>query len=302
MNLKFPQKKILLIGDFMVDYYQFGSSARFSPEAPIPVINLEKELIVPGGAGNVAMNLRSLGMHVTCLGCIGEDKWGNKLISILNEKKISTKYIEQKKNHITTLKQRVYCNNKQQSRVDHEAILDNWTPKNAVKYSDYDLVILSDYNKGVFSKKWFEPSCNDFVILDPKTLKKHLLSSVNIITPNLNELSILSAQELNSDQSIIRAAQKLLLEYSLDYILVTRGEDGLLVIGKNDFVKYIDPNLVKSPDVTGAGDTVVSVFSTLYLTTNDIIYSASVANKAAAKVVARKGTSVVDLEDLKSFL
>ena len=141
MNLKFPKKKILLIGDFMVDYYQFGSSARLSPEAPIPVINLEKESIVPGGAGNVAMNLSSLGMNVTCLGCIGKDVWGDKLLSILNEKKITTKYIEQKKNQITTLKQRVYCNNKQQSRIDHESILDNWTPKNTVRYSDYDLVI-----------------------------------------------------------------------------------------------------------------------------------------------------------------
>jgi len=155
--VKFNKLKVLLIGDFMVDYYQYGSSNRLSPEAPIPVVNLESEVVVPGGAGNVAMNLKSLGANVTCLGCIGDDLWGDKLISVLKENKICTKNIEQRKGHITTLKQRVYCDDKQYSRVDSELFLADWKPKIKINYSNYDLIILSDYNKGIFSENWFSP-------------------------------------------------------------------------------------------------------------------------------------------------
>lgn len=286
----------------MVDYYQYGSSNRLSPEAPIPVVNLESEVVVPGGAGNVAMNLKSLGANITCLGCVGDDFWGNKLISVLKENKICTKNIEKRKGHITTLKQRVYCDDKQYSRVDNELFLANWKPKIKIDFSNYDLIILSDYNKGVFSENWFYPQEKTNVIIDPKNINNHILSSSNIMTPNLNELSKISGEKIESSNSIVRAAKKLLVSYNMDFIIATRGADGLSIIGNDNYVEHIKPHFVDDPDVTGAGDTIVAVFSLVYTITKNVVQAATIANSAAASVVSQKGTTVVKFEDLERFL
>ena len=285
----------------MVDYYQYGSSNRLSPEAPIPVVNLESEVVVPGGAGNVAMNLKSLGANITCLSCVGDDFWGDKLISILNENKICTKNIERRKGHITTFKQRVYCDDKQYSRIDNELFLENWKPKIKINYSNYDLIILSDYNKGIFSKNWFSPPEKINVIIDPKNINNHILNSSNIMTPNLDELSKISGQKIESSNSIVRAAKKLLVLYNMDFIIATRGADGLSIIGNDNYVEHIKPHSVNDPDVTGAGDTIVAVFSLVYTITKNVEHAATIANSAAASVVSQKGTTVVKFEDLERF-
>ena len=300
--MKLSKQKVLLIGDFMVDYYQYGSSNRLSPEAPIPVVNLEKEVIVPGGAGNVAMNLRSLGLDVTCLGFVGDDYWGNKLISILNENQICAKNIEQITGHLTTLKQRVYCDSKQQSRVDQESYLQDWEPKNKLDFNEFDFIILSDYNKGIFHKEWFSLDEKTNVVLDPKNINTHILNSSSIITPNIYELSKISDEVIDSEDTLVKASQKLLSNFNLNYILVTRGEKGITLVGKNNFVEHIKPHFVKNPDVTGAGDTIVAVFSSIYFLTNDVKYAAFIANLAASIVVNKKGTSVIQLEELKKFV
>ncbi|SVD15003.1 uncharacterized protein METZ01_LOCUS367857, partial [marine metagenome] len=137
----------------MIDHYIIGTSNRMSPEAPVPVVIPEQEYSIPGGAGNVAMNLSLMGANVTCVGCIGDDNWGKKLISILKNEGINIEAINIINNHPTTLKQRIYSDGKQVARLDTEKII-NWQPDSEMKhdYNDYDIIILSDYNKGVLNE------------------------------------------------------------------------------------------------------------------------------------------------------
>lgn len=301
MKLDFSQINILLIGDFMVDHYFFGTSNRLSPEAPIPVVNLEDEVITPGGAGNVAMNLKSLGVNVTCLGCVGDDFFGKKLISIFEKNDINIEKIEILKDYKTTRKQRVYCDSKQQSRLDSEDLLFDWAPSEEINYDKFDLIILSDYNKGVFSSKWFDPGDKD-VVLDPKKLNINIFKESSIITPNISELSDLTNTDLKNKNMTVKAAHKLLKQYDLKYVITTLGDKGMIIVDHQGLVESIPSHNVKNPDVTGAGDTVLAIFSSIYAISKDVIFSAKVANLGASMVVAEKGTTQINLKNLEASI
>jgi len=300
MNLNFSDIKVLLIGDFMIDHYIMGISNRMSPEAPVPVITPEKEYSIPGGAGNVAMNLSLLGANVTCVGNIGNDVWGQKLLSILNSEGINTKGIEIIDNHCTTLKQRIYSDNKQVARLDTEKIMD-WQSEFNIE-QDYDIIILSDYNKGVLNNLWFNINDIKNVIVDPKKNSfSHYKGSV-IITPNLNELYKASNIDIKDNESIVSACNELIKENSFEYIVAKKGNQGMTIVGKDNFVKHIEAHYVENPDVTGAGDTVIAALSIAYAKTNDIEFSAKFANAAAAIVVGKSGTATVTIKEVKELL
>ena len=150
----------------MIDHYIVGTSNRVSPEAAVPVVIPKKDYSIPGGAGNVAMNLSLLGANVMCVGCIGNDIWGEKLLSILKNEGIKTEGIELIDDHPTTLKQRIYSDGEQVARLDTEKII-NWQPNAEVQHN-YDIIILSDYNKGILNNLWFDIDNLDNVIVDPK--------------------------------------------------------------------------------------------------------------------------------------
>ncbi len=305
MNLDFSNIKVLVVGDFMIDHYIIGESNRISPEAPVPVVVPKKEYSIPGGAGNVAMNISALGSQVTCLGVIGNDVFGKKLIEIFNKNNISSKYIETIDNYSTTLKERIYCNGVQVARVDKEEQLE-WKPNQLEElsdYSDYDIIILSDYDKGVLMKPWFiKPNKTD-VILDPKNERhEHLFMHSNIITPNLNELTKLSEVNINNKDSIVSACNKLIKEKNFDYVIAKKGDKGITIVGKQDFVKHIEAYKVDSPDVTGAGDTVIAALSIAYAKTNDIEFSAKFANAAAAIVVNKPETASVTIDEINNYI
>jgi rfaE bifunctional protein kinase chain/domain len=304
MKLDFSDIKVLLIGDFMIDHYTVGRSTRMSPEAPVPIVTETQEYSKPGGAGNVAMNLSSMGANITCIGAVGNDIWGQKLIEILNSNNINTKYIELIKDYTTTLKQRVYSNGIQIARVDQEEYLD-WNPNLSENfdYADYDVIILSDYSKGVLIRPWFfEPKGID-VILDPKNKKwKHLFKHSNIITPNLNELKKISGMNITDNHSILNACNQLIKDNNFDYIIAKKGNQGMTIVGKDNFVKHIEAHYVENPDVTGAGDTVIAVLSIVYAKTNDIEFSAKFANAAASIVVGKLGTATTTVEEIKKLL
>tara|TARA_B100001057_G_scaffold272203_1_gene272475 strand:+ start:5623 stop:6549 length:927 start_codon:yes stop_codon:yes gene_type:complete len=304
VNLDFSKIKVLLIGDFMIDNYIIGSSNRMSPEAPVPVVIPEEEYSIPGGAGNVAMNLSALGSDVTCLGLVGDDRFGNKLIEILNDNNVSTKYIEKIKNHHTTLKKRIYCNGTQVARIDKEKLID-WSPTqlDSLDYTDYDVIILSDYNKGVLIRPWFVKPKEIDVVLDPKDKRwEHLFKHSNIITPNLNELKELTGMDIIDENSILNACTKLIKRNNFDYVIAKKGEKGMTVIGKNDFEVHINPHYVDSPDVTGAGDTVIAALSIAYAKTNDMKFSAELANTAAACVVRKTGTATITIDEINNYI
>jgi len=299
MNLDFSDIKVLLIGDFMIDYYIIGTSNRMSPEAPVPVVTPEKEYSIPGGAGNVATNLNAMGADITCIGFVGNDNWGEKLLSILDTKGINIQGIEIIDNHSTTVKQRIYSDGKQVARLDTEKIID-WQPNSKIKhnYGAYDIVILSDYNKGTLNHSWFNMKNFNTVIVDSKKNNFNYYSQANIITPNLNELKRACKLEIDSNQSLVNACNHLIAQCNFQYIVTKKGADGMTVVGNNNFVKHIAAHPVENPDVTGAGDTVIAALSLAYAKTGDIEVSAKIANVAASIVVGKLGTTVVNIDEL----
>ena len=314
MNLDFSDIKVLVIGDFMIDHYIMGESNRMSPEAPVPVVVPKEEFSIPGGAGNVAMNLKLMGADVTCVGCIGNDIWGEKLLSILKNEGINTKRIEIIDDHPTTLKQRIYSDGKQVARLDTEKII-NWEIDDFTTdiAENYDVMILSDYNKGVLhnsdlfltliSVSQLSPDNRlETIIVDPKKDDFYHYNGVNIITPNLDELHKATKMKIDDNESIIKACKKLIEEYCIEYVVAKKGDEGITVVGEDNFVKHIKPHTVENPDVTGAGDTVIAALSIAYAKTNDIEFSAKYANAAAAIAVDKTGTASVSTKEIEKLL
>ena len=308
MKFNFSNINVLLIGDFMVDHYIMGTSNRISPEAPVPVVIPEKEYSIPGGAGNVAMNLSAMGANVKCLGVVGNDIWGKKLLSILKNKGIDVDDMDVVKGHLTTLKKRIYSNGKQVARIDTEKIIDNFLLSNfnlSKHLKEKDVCILSDYNKGViqnadldYNNKIFN---TNILIVDPKKNDFSFYEKANIITPNLNELQKATKIEIQDSQSIIAACNELIKKHHFHYIVAKRGADGMTVVGKDNFIKHIEAHSVKNPDVTGAGDTVIAALSIAYAKTQDIALSAHFANNAAATVVGKPGTAIASLQEIEKL-
>ena len=301
MNLDFSDIKVLVVGDFMIDHYIIGESNRMSPEAPVPVVVPKKEYVIPGGAGNVAMNMSSLGAQVSCVGVIGDDSWGEKLLSILNEKGIDSTYIDKIKDFKTTLKQRIYSNDRQIVRIDNEEILKQKCSFMDEKFNNYDVIILSDYNKGVLTTNWFQKPENATVFLDPK--KSFInFNQCDIITPNLNELKQLSGNNIISEEDIKESCKMILNKYNLKYIIAKRGDEGITIIGNNDYVKHLKAKFVEAPDVTGAGDTVISSISLAFAVTNNIEKSAEFAIYSSALAVSKLGTATVTIDEINNYI
>ena len=300
MNLDFSDIKVLLIGDFMIDHYIMGTSTRMSPEAPVPVVTPEKDYSIPGGAGNVAMNLKLMGANVTCVGCVGNDIWGKKLLSILKNEGVKTEGIELIDGHPTTLKQRIYSDGRQVARLDTEKII-NWQSNYQIR-QNYDIIILSDYNKGVLNNLWFDINNLDTVIVDPKKDTFNHYKESTIITPNLNELKKASNIDIKDDKSIVDACGQLIKENNFKYIVAKKGDQGMTIVGEDNFFRHIKAHDVENPDVTGAGDTVIAALSLAYAQTKDIELSAKIANTAAAVVVGKIGTATVTIEEINNYI
>ena len=303
MKLDFKDLKVLLIGDFMVDQYILCASTRMSPEAPVPVLNPNKIYSSPGGAGNVALNLRELGANVTCVGCIGSDSEGIELSEFLEDKGINTDFL-----YITgiptTLKKRYYSNGNQVLRVDFERVIDDWHPSiSDIDYNKYDLIILSDYNKGVLNNEWFLNISGKNIFVDPKKDNFSFYSNATVITPNINELQRATNLKIKDDNSIVRACQSIIEKNSnLEYILAKKGDKGMTIVGKNGYLKHIEAHKVDNPDVTGAGDTVIAAFSLAFAKTNNVEDSARIANAAAAIVVGKTGTATVTISEINNYI
>lgn len=301
MSFDFQSIKVLVVGDLMIDNYIIGSSSRLSPEAPVPVILPTSNYSIAGGAANVAMNISSLGAQVSCAGVIGDDSWGEKLLSILINEGIETTHIERIKNFNTTVKQRIYSNDKQIARIDNEEYLEQKCSFMDESYDNYDLVVLSDYNKGVLTTNWFKKPKNTTVFLDPKKSFINFNQS-DIITPNLNELKQLSGNNIISEEDIKESCKIILTKYNLKYIIAKRGDKGITIIGNNDYVKHLKAKFVETPDVTGAGDTVISSMSLAFAVTNDIEKSAEFAINASALAVSKSGTATVTIDEINNYI
>jgi len=325
---KFNKKNILVIGDVILDQYIRGSVSRISPEAPVPVVLQEEAFFTPGGAANVAQNLSSLGASVTLIGHIGDDAEGKIFKKELKRKKISTQGLLVDKKLPTITKTRVIAQHQQIVRIDKEKInthedkeltqkIFDFVQKHLV---DFDAVIISDYGKGLVTPELINFLCtkskekNKILTVDPKVEHFGFYRNVTAITPNLKEaenairnIKITSSasktlkihsDKLKTDQDIDLAGKELLEYLELDSLLMTLGEHGMRLFEKGKKPFSIKTKAIEVYDVSGAGDTVISVFTLCLAAGSDKKQAADIANFAAGIVVEKMGAVAVTKKEL----
>ncbi len=305
----FKKKKLLIVGDLILDRYIWGKVSRISPEAPVPIVEVTDENYLLGGAANVANNIASLGAHATIVGVAGHDRGGEILTKILTERGIRSDGVF-RSSRPTTMKARVIAHSQQVVRFDREDKnkVEGKLLKNILDYlhseiSGHDAVIISDYKKGVISAEMVEKVLkesrpkNIFVAVDPKIGHFHCYRKVSLITPNIHEASSASGVEIKDEKSLINAGKALLRKLVCSAVLITRGEHGMSLFRKDKVVHI--PTVAKNVfDVTGAGDTVIATFTLAYTAGASMEESAVIANHAAGIVVGEVGTAVITLDHL----
>ncbi|NIT13277.1 MAG: D-glycero-beta-D-manno-heptose-7-phosphate kinase, partial [Candidatus Dadabacteria bacterium] len=309
--------RIIVIGDLMLDKYIAGDVYRTSPEAPVPVVNVYREYEVPGGAANVAVNIRSLGPKVQLFGLIGNDSEGKTLIQLLKASKINIGGIIADRKRNTTTKSRIIANNQQVVRIDKE---NNSTPaagvynslvskiKKAINSDNINAIVFSDYCKGVISKKIISEITklaakkNIFTVADPKGKDPLKYKGIKVLTPNSKEASELSGIDLEHNADISKAAKHIIDKCRLEGIVITRGKHGIAYRLGDKPLKTVSSIAKEVYDVTGAGDTVISTFSVCYLLSRDWEFAVSAANRAAGIVVSRVGTSSLSQSELLNLI
>ncbi|MBF0558587.1 MAG: D-glycero-beta-D-manno-heptose-7-phosphate kinase [Nitrospirae bacterium] len=304
----FKQKKILIIGDLILDRFIFGKVNRISPEAPVPVVDVVSETFLLGGASNVANNIVALGGKVSIAGIIGRDNAGKRLRGLLEQKGVGTVGVLED-NRPTTVKTRVVAHNQQIVRFDREdnRRLEGKNLSQMLSYikeatSEHDVVIVSDYRKGFVSAalikalvKCAKPN-KTFIAVDPKVGHFHFYKNVSLITPNLMEASQGSGVDIHDEKSLLKAGKSLMNRLSCGSVLITRGEDGMSLFERSGTKEikttHIPTVAQKVFDVTGAGDTVIATFALAFAAGASLKNAAVIANHAAGIVVGEVGTAV----------
>jgi D-beta-D-heptose 7-phosphate kinase/D-beta-D-heptose 1-phosphate adenosyltransferase len=307
---KFANKRILVVGDLILDRHVFGQVNRISPEAPVPVVWAKSENFKAGGAANVGMNLIDLGAQVTLCGLTGADSFGQRLRSLLSKKKLATNFIFKDKNRRTTLKTRIIAHHQQVVRLDWESN-DNFPEKitkniiNKLKnnFNKFDAVIVEDYGKGVVNPlliKELISLCdkkNKIITVDPKEDHFQYYRGVTTLTPNLNEAQIATGMKARNKNEIKNIGKKLLNKLKPKSILLTLGEDGMMLFEKKK-IKHIPTAALEVYDVTGAGDTVISLFTLALASGATSFEAAQIANLGAGSVVGQLGAATINKKEL----
>lgn len=307
---EFNNIKIAVIGDVMLDTYWWGNVNRISPEAPVPIVALQKNELRLGGAANVALNLVSLQAQTTIISVIGKDDEGKKLQQLLAKENINTKYIVESANRITTNKTRILSRNQQMMRLDAEITtdLDVETENNLLSnIENYiinekpQVIIFEDYNKGVLTQNIIAKTIelcqqhNVITTVDPKRKNFFSYVGVDIFKPNLVEVKDglnLLLEEINiSSLTNIHQQLKAKLQHKISFI--TLSEKGVFYNSEND-QKIIPTHIRNIADVSGAGDTVISVASLVYAATKNILLAAEMANIAGGLVCEEVGTAAIN--------
>ncbi len=309
---KFPGTRTLVVGDVMLDHYIWGQVSRISPEAPVPVVNVTRENLLLGAATNVVNNIHSLGGKVGICGVIGSDDAGRQLVHMLRGQGIRTDGLIVEHGRPTTIKTRIIAHSQQVVRFDREAksSIEKETHKQIYAYvkqqvlEGLDAIVLSDYCKGVVTKGLVRDIValakkNKVVVsVDPKISHFGIYSGVTILTPNTKEASLGSKIEINDEKSLISAGKQLLSRLKCSAVLITRGEHGMSLFERGG-ITHIPTVAREVYDVTGAGDTVISVLTLAMAAGASLGDAARLSNFAAGIVVGVVGTATVKPEELK---
>ena len=307
----FDGAKILVVGDLILDEFIWGNVSRISPEAPVPVVWVENENFMPGGASNVANNIRSMGGSVCLAGAVGEDHRGGILQSLLREKGVGCDGIYMDSGRPTTLKTRVIAHHQQVVRIDREAqkALPEEVLKKILQYvcdqiRNVDAIIIEDYGKGVVVPRLVKEIVKiakkhkKIITVDPKEGHFSYYKGVTTITPNHHEASFASGIAIKDDASLEKAGKKLLKKLNCESVLITLGENGMCLFEKGKRMVKI-PTLAQDVyDVSGAGDTVISTYTLARARKATALEAAHLSNCAAGIVVGKVGVAVTQSGEL----
>lgn len=315
----FAKKRILVVGDLMLDRYVSGTVARISPEAPVPVVQVTREQSRPGGAANVAANIRSLGGAVVMAGVVGEDAAGRELAGVLAERGVSTAAVVADARVRTTVKTRVMAERQQIVRVDHDnldgihpACVDALCKRIAGAIPEVDGVIIEDYSKGVVCQRVVDTIMRHtrgtrvLTGLDPKDNRALRFSSLTLATPNFLEACIaaelphkpLGDGDPRRNPLLIKAGEVLVRRWNCTLLIITLGPHGMYLVTRNERPLHIPTEAREVFDVSGAGDTVIATAMLAMVSGAGHRQAAMLANVAAGVVVAKIGTATCSADEL----
>lgn len=305
--------RILVLGDVMLDHSIVGDAERISPEAPVPVINIERETWTLGGAANVAHNLKALGAFVTLFGLVGQDENAWRLRSLAQDMGIDTHFFAD--NHRpTTVKTRVIARGQQLLRLDHESRkkmgddLRSLVSQHLTHLHQMDVIVISDYAKGFITPELMDSireiaaKINSPVMVDPKPANAHCYKGTYLITPNLKEAEAMSGIKIRDISSAQEAARSIKKRLEVQAVLVTLGPKGMVLYISDELNTHLPTRAKDVFDVTGAGDTVIAVLAWALAKGASLEDAAYLANVAAGIVVAKVGTATTSTEELAGAL
>ena len=317
----FRGKRIAVVGDLMLDAYTWGKVNRISPEAPVPIVQVTRRTIRPGGAANVIRNIVSLGASAAAFGIVGDDLHGNELRKLLDQEGIDPVGVLTDPDRPTTFKERIIAGSQQLLRLDDEqqtAVNEKIRENLCEKFGHYlktvrpDAVILEDYAKGLFSSEYAQrivdlcSAENIPVTLDPNARNPLNLHHLTIMKPNRAEAyeiaGIPQPVTGNSLDSLKAVAAKIRREWQVKYLLISLAEDGMALFANDGSCKLIPTRAKEVFDVSGAGDTVIAASTLALCVKDDPVQAAEIANYAAGVVVGKLGTATVTADELKNAL
>lgn len=308
---KFYGKKVAVIGDMMLDCYFWGSVSRISPEAPVPIVEIDNEFFRFGGAANVALNILKLGGIPVPIGVIGNDNDGDIFKNLLNDSGIQADGIFIDKSRPTTAKSRVIADGQHVVRIDKESkeYISSETSQKLFTFlnrsiDDLDALILQDYNKGVLSydliKESIETANNKgkIITVDPKFNNFFSYKNVTVFKPNKKESEDALGVKFKTEEDIIKAGEKLISKINSQYLLLTLGENGIALFDKENNYWRIPTKARKVADVSGAGDTVISTLTVALSAGADIKTASYLANYAGGLVCEEVGILPIEIDYL----
>jgi len=313
-----PAKRFLVIGDLMLDEFVWGKVGRISPEAPVPVVEVSGESFFPGGAANVARNLRAFSAEVAVIGMIGKDQRGQQLRDLLAQEKIDISNSIEDVAYRTIVKTRIIAQHQQIVRVDREQISSPSSESVAEmvrvvrdQLPQIDAIIFEDYAKGFLSADMVAQisheakAANKIVAADPNP--RHLIDwpGITVATPNRAEAFLSAGIPLSDpgkfpkeDVDLARAGTALLKKWDTKYLLITLGENGMMLFQRGESPHHIPTRARQVFDVSGAGDTAIALFTLALCCEATAIEAAEIANHASAVVIAKLGTATVTPDEL----
>jgi D-beta-D-heptose 7-phosphate kinase/D-beta-D-heptose 1-phosphate adenosyltransferase len=305
------QARILCVGDLMLDRFVYGEVERTSPEAPVPVLGIERQTAMLGGAGNVARNLISLGAQAALLSVVGDDEVGRKLTQMVGEEERIEPHLLVEPGRPSTEKTRFLAGGQQLLRTDRETRgwIGERSAENLLRMAEdiipqCDVLVLSDYAKGVLTESLCQAligrarDAGKPVLVDPKGADYGCYKGASVITPNRRELGAATGAAVKTESEIVAAGQSLIEQLAIEALLVTRSGQGMTLLSADGKVAHLPAQAREVFDVSGAGDTVVATLACALANDIEMAEAAALANLAASVVVAKSGTAVVFAADL----